>query len=170
MQFAMKSGLGSAGIKVGSSEIVVAALVAVNAVGDVINPKTGKIIAGARTADGRGFRDSMAEILRGYQLLPPAGANTTLGVVATNVAFDKAKMTKIAQMAHDGLARAINPVHTPSDGDTIFALSTGALKLNVNHGQIGAIAAEMISQAVVRAVMMAKSIPGLPSYEEMRQQ
>jgi L-aminopeptidase/D-esterase-like protein len=170
MQFAMKSGLGSAGIKVGSSEIVVAALVAVNAVGDVINPKTGKIIAGARTADGRGFRDSMAEILRGYQVLPPAGANTTLGVVATNVAFDKAKMTKIAQMAQDGLARTINPVHTPSDGDTIFALSTGVLKLNVNHGQIGAIAAEMISQAVVRAVMMAKSIPGLPSYEEMRQQ
>jgi L-aminopeptidase/D-esterase-like protein len=170
MQFAMKSGLGSAGIKVGGSEIVVAALVAVNAVGDVINPKTGKIIAGARTADGRGFRDSMAEILRGYQVLPPAGANTTLGVVATNVTFDKAKMTKIAQMAQDGLARTINPVHTPSDGDTIFAVSTGALKLNVDHGHIGAIAAEMISQAVLRAVMLAKSIPGFPSYEEIRQQ
>ena len=170
MQFAMKSGLGSSGIKVGSSEIVVAALVAVNAVGDVSNPKTGKIVAGARTADGRGFRDSMAEILRGYQVLPPAAANTTLGVVATNVAFDKAKMTKIAQMAQDGLARTINPVHTPSDGDTIFALSTGTLKLNANHGHIGAIAAEMVSQAVLRAVMLAKSIPAFPSYEEMRQQ
>jgi L-aminopeptidase/D-esterase-like protein len=170
MQFAMKSGLGSTGIKVGSSEIVVAALVVVNAVGDVINPKNGKILAGARTADGRGFRDSMAEILRGYQVLPSAGANTTLGVVATNVAFDKARMTKIAQMAQDGLARAINPVHTPSDGDTVFALSTGSLQLNVNHGHIGAIAAEVISQAVLRAVMLAKSIPGLPSYEEIRQQ
>jgi L-aminopeptidase/D-esterase-like protein len=169
MQFAMKSGLGSAGIKVGSSEIVVAALAAVNAVGDVINPKTGKIVAGARTADGRGFRDSMAEILRGYQVLPQAGANTTLAVVATNVAFDKAKMTKIAQMAQDGLARAINPVHTPADGDTIFALSTGSLQLNVNHGHIGAIAAEMVSLAVLRAVMLAKSIPGFPGYEEMRQ-
>jgi L-aminopeptidase/D-esterase-like protein len=170
MQFAMKSGLGSAGVKVGTSEIIIAALVAVNAVGDVINPKNGKILAGARTADGRGFRDSMAEILRGHQILPPPGANTTLGIVATNVAFDKAKMTKIAQMAQDGLARAINPVHTPSDGDTIFAISTGSLKLNVNHGHIGAIAAEVISQAVIRAVMLAKSIPGLPGYEEIRQQ
>jgi L-aminopeptidase/D-esterase-like protein len=169
MEFAMKSGLGSAGIKVGATEIVVAALVAVNAVGDVIQPKNGKIVAGARTVDGRGFRDSMLEILRGRQVLPPAGANTTLGVVATNVAFNKAQMTKIAQMAHDGLARTINPVHTPADGDTIFALSTGVLKLNVNHGHIGAIAAEVISQAVLRAVMLAKSIPGLPAYEEMKQ-
>lgn len=111
----------------------------------------------------------MAEILRGCQVLPPAGANTTLGVVATNVAFDKAKMTKIAQMAQDGLARTINPVHTPADGDTIFALSTGALKLNVNHSHIGAIAAEVISQAVVRAVILAKSVPGLPAYDKMRQ-
>jgi len=169
MQFAMKSGLGSAGIKVGATEIVVAALVAVNAAGDVIQPKNGKIVAGARTVDGHGFRDSMLEVLRGRQILPSAGANTTLGVVATNVAFSKAQMTKIAQMAHDGLARTINPVHTPADGDTIFALSTGALKLNVNHGHIGAIAAEVVSQAVLRAVMLAKSIPGLPAYEEMKQ-
>ncbi len=168
MQFAMKSGLGSAGIRVGSSEMVVAALVAVNAVGDVIHPKNGKIMAGARTADGRSFRDSIAEILRGYQVLPPAGANTTLGVVAINVAFNKAQMTKIAQMAQDGLARAINPVHTPADGDTVFAISTGALKLNANHGHIGAIAAEVISQAVVRAVTLARSIPGFPAYEEIR--
>jgi len=169
MQFAMKSGLGTAGIKVGKSEIVVAALVAVNAVGDVIDPKSCEILAGARTADGHGFRDSMLEILRGYQVAPPAGANTTLGVVATNVAFNKAQMTKIAQMAQDGLARVINPVHTPADGDTIFALSTGALKLNVNHGHVGAIAAEVISQAVVRAVTLAKTIPGFPAHEEMRQ-
>ena len=100
--------------------------------------------------------------------MPPAGTNTTLGVVATNVAFDKAQMTKIAQMAQDGLARTINPVHTPADGDTIFALSTGALKLKANHGHIGAIAAEVISQAVVRAVTLAKSIPGFPALEEMK--
>jgi L-aminopeptidase/D-esterase-like protein len=169
MQFAMKSGIGSAGIRIGTSEIVVAALVAVNAVGDVIHPHTGKVIAGARTADGQGFRNSMQEILRGYQVLPPAGANTTLGVVATNVAFDKTKMTKIAQMAQDGLARTINPVHTPADGDTIFALSTGALKLKVDHGHIGAIAAEVVSHAVVRAVSLAKRIPGLPAVEDMKQ-
>ena len=79
-------------------------------------------------------------------------------------------MTKIAQMAQDGLARTINPVHTPADGDTIFGLSTGALKLKVNHGYIGAIAAEVISQAVVRAVILAKSIPGFPAYGEMQKQ
>jgi L-aminopeptidase/D-esterase-like protein len=109
----------------------------------------------------------MAEILRGYQVLPPASASTTLGVIATNVAFDKAQMTKIAQMAQDGLARTINPVHTPADGDTIFAISTGTLKLNANHGYIGAIAAEAISQAVLKAVILAKSIPGFPAYEEI---
>jgi L-aminopeptidase/D-esterase-like protein len=167
MEFAMKSGLGSAGLKVGISDIFVGALAAVNAVGDVIDPKNGKILAGARTADGRGFRDSLREILRGYQVLPPSNANTTLAVIATNVAFDKAQMTKIAQMAQDGLARAINPVHTPADGDTIFALSTGALKLKVNHGHIGAIAAELISQAVIRAVIVAKSLPGFPAYGDM---
>jgi L-aminopeptidase/D-esterase-like protein len=170
LQFAMKSGLGSACIKVGSSEILVGAMVAVNAVGDVIHPKNGKIIAGARTADGQGFRNSMQEVLRGYQVLPPAGANTTLGVVATNAAFDKAQMTKIAQMAQDGLARAINPVHTPGDGDTIFALSTGTLKLKINHGLIGAIAAEVVAEAVVRAVSLARSIPGLPAYGDMHKQ
>jgi L-aminopeptidase/D-esterase-like protein len=168
-QFAMKSGLGSAGIKVGSSEIFVGALVAVNAVGDVIHPKTGRILSGARTADGKGFRNSMQEILRGYQVVPPAGANTTLGVVATNVAFDKAQMTKIAQMAQDGLARTINPVHTPADGDTIFALSTGTLKLQVSYGHIGAIAAEVVAQAVVKAVRQARGLPGLPSYGEINQ-
>jgi L-aminopeptidase/D-esterase-like protein len=167
-QFAMKSGLGSAAIKVGSSGIVVAALVAVNAVGDVVHPKNGKILAGARTADGQGFRNSMMEIMRGYQVLPPGGANTTLGVVATNVTFDKAQMTKIAQMAQDGLARTINPVHTPADGDTIFALSTGSVTMKVNHGAIGAIAAEVMAQAVVRAITLAKSIPGLPAYGEMK--
>ncbi|HLW52913.1 MAG TPA: P1 family peptidase [Candidatus Angelobacter sp.] len=167
MQFAMKSGVGSAGIKVGSSEIVVAGLAAVNAVGDVIDPANGKILGGARAADGRGFRNSMAEILRGYQLVPTAHASTTLGVVATNVAFDKTQMTKIAQMAHDGLARTINPVHTPFDGDTIFALSTGSLKLNVNHGLIGAIAAEVMAQAIIRAVKMARGLPGLPSFADI---
>lgn len=168
MPFAMKSGLGTSGIRIASSGIVVAALVAVNAVGDVVNPKNGKLLAGARSSNGHGLRDSMREILRGYQLTATAGANTSLGVVATNVAFNKTQMTKIAQMAQDGLARTINPVHTPADGDTIFALSTGALKLNVNHGLIGAIAAEMVAQAVVRAIILAKGIAGLPAYSDIQ--
>ena len=165
--FAMKSGLGTASAKISDTGIVVAALVAVNAVGDVINPKSGRIVAGARTHDGHGFRDSMAEIMRGYQVVAQPGTNTTIGVVATNAAFEKVQMTKIAQMAHDGLARTINPVHTPFDGDTIFAISTGTVKGKINHGHIGAIAAGVMAQAVLRAVTHAQGIPGLPAYRDL---
>src|SRR5262249_56403883 len=92
------------------------------------------------------------------------GQNTTIGVVATNARFDKTQMTKIAEMAHDGLARAINPTHTPSDGDTLFAMSTGASGVTPNLTVIGALAAEAVSQAILRAVMKAKSVMGFPSY------
>lgn len=165
--FAMKSGLGTASAKIGDTGIVVAALVAVNAVGDVINPKNGQMIAGARTPDSRGFRDSMAQIMLGHRAASPLGRNTTLGVVATNAALEKVQMTKIAQMAHDGLARTINPIHTPEDGDTIFALSTGTWKGKANHGAIGAIAATVMAQAVLRAVTHAQGLPGLPSYRDV---
>jgi L-aminopeptidase/D-esterase-like protein len=163
-QYAMKSGLGSASIKVGNTGIVVAAIVAVNAVGDVIHPMTGKVIAGARAVDGKGFRDSMAEVRRGYNVTFQPGANTTIGVVATNAALEKVQVSKVAQMAHDGYARAINPVHTPGDGDTIFALATGTSNVRVNHGMIGALAAEAMTQAIVRAVVHATSIAGYPAY------
>ncbi len=166
-QFAMKAGLGSASLKVGNTGIVVGAVVAVNAVGDVVNPKTAKIIAGARAADGRAFRDSTAEIMRGYRVLLQPGANTTIGVVATNASLEKVQMTKIAQMAHDGYARAIHPVHTPGDGDTIFALSTGTVRAKANHGMIGALAAEVMAQAIVRAVTAAHSVAGFPSYRDV---
>lgn len=165
--FAMKSGLGTASAKIGNTGIVVAALVAVNAVGDVVNPENGRIIAGARTADGRGFRDSMAQIMRGYQVVSEPATNTTIGVIATNAALEKVQLTKIAQMAHDGLARTINPVHTPFDGDTLFALSTGTWKGKANHGNIGAIAAVVTAQAVLRAVTHAQGIPGLPAYRDL---
>jgi len=168
MKAAMKSGLGTASIKVGNTGIVVGAIVAVNAVGDIVNPKTGKIIAGARKPDGSGFLDSMAQVREGRGVvLPRAGANTTIGVIATNVAFDKAQMTKIAQMAHDGLARTIYPVHTPSDGDTIFAVATGASSVRADHGAIGALAADVLATAVLRAVMNARGLPGLPSYRDL---
>jgi len=164
---AMKSGLGSASVHVGDTGIVVGAIVAVNAGGDVIDPKTGKIIAGARKQDGSGFVDSMARIREGYSVRAE-GTNTTIGVVATNVALDKAQATKVAQMAHDGLARTIYPVHTPSDGDTIFAVATGTDSARANHGAIGALAADVMARAVLRAVMSARGIAGLPSYSDLQ--
>ncbi len=168
MKQAMKSGLGSASIHVGNTGIVVGAIVAVNAVGDVIDPSTGKIIAGARKPDGSGFVDTMARIREGYNVRVDAGSNTTIGVVATNAALDKAQAAKVAQMAHDGLARTINPVHSPMDGDTIFAVATGAVTTPVSHGAIGALAADVMAQAVLRAVMNAHGIAGLPSYADLR--
>jgi L-aminopeptidase/D-esterase-like protein len=168
MKQAMKSGLGCASIRVGNTGIIVAAMVAVNAAGDVIDPRSGKIIAGARKPDGSGFVDSMARIREGYSVQADASTNTTIGVVATNVSLDKAQATKVAQMAHDGLARTIYPVHTPSDGDTIFAVATGVIKTRANYGAIGALAAEAMAQAVLRAVMNARGIAGLPSYADLR--
>ena len=165
---AMKSGIGTASIRIAKTGVVVGAIVAVNAVGDVVDPKNGQIIAGARTPDGAGFMDSMAQIRAGRSVELQAGANTTIGVVSTNVAFDKTQMTKIAQMAHDGLARTINPVHTLADGDTIFAVATGAISTRANHGAIGALAADVMARAVVRAVMNARGIPGLPAWGDLR--
>jgi len=167
MKQAMKSGLGTASIRVGNTGIVVGAIVAVNAAGDVVDPKTGHIIAGARKPVGSGFMDSMARIREGYSVRADAATNTTIGVVATNVALDKVQATKVAQMAHDGLARTINPVHTPSDGDTIFAVATGAFATRANYGAIGALAADVMAQAVLRAVMSARGLPGLPSYRDL---
>jgi len=164
----MKSGIGTASMTVGSTGILVAAIVAVNAVGDVLDPATGRIIAGARKPDGSGFIDTMARLRegRGSGAVEP-GRNTTIGVVATNATFDKAQMTKIAQMAHDGLARSINPVHTTMDGDTIFAASTGAAKSPMDHGVIGALAAEVMSQAVLRAVKQATGVLGIPAFRDL---
>jgi L-aminopeptidase/D-esterase-like protein len=169
MERAMKGGVGTASIHVGKTGIVVAALVAVNAVGDVRDPRTGKIIAGARSPDGRSFADAIGHMRRGYGAEPPAepAINSTIGVVATNAAFDKAQMNKIAQMAHDGLARTVNPVHTPFDGDTLFALSPGTLSRKGSHGAIGALAAEAVAEAVLRGVTQAEGIEGFPSFQDL---
>ncbi|HET9399654.1 MAG TPA: P1 family peptidase [Candidatus Acidoferrales bacterium] len=165
----MKGGLGTASIRVPNSEIVVAAIVAVNAVGDVRDPRTGAIVAGARSVDGKGFRDTMAQIRAGYRVALPAdrAMNSTIGVVATNATLTKVQAAKIAQMAHDGYARSINPVHTMYDGDTIFALSTGTNPAIGDTTAIGALAAEVMAQAVVRAVKQATSIPGYPAYRDI---
>ncbi len=167
MNRAMKGGLGTASIKLPTG-LTVGAIVAVNAVGDVFDPKTGKLIAGARTPDGKGLAGTMAAILRGENPPSPlSGTNTTIGVVATSAKLDKAQATKVAQMAHDGLARTINPVHTTYDGDTIFALATGSSTQTANVSLIGALAAEAMALAVVRAVMAAKGIAGLPGAAEI---
>lgn len=164
----MKGGIGTSSIKLPGG-LVVGAIVAVNCVGDVIDPSTGKIVAGARSADGKSFLNIAQMFRAGRGVIQNAtpGQNTTIGVVATNARFDKTQMTKIAEMAHDGMARAINPTHTPSDGDTLFALSTGTAAGSANLTAIGALAAEMVSEAILRAVRKAKSIPGYPSVRDL---
>jgi L-aminopeptidase/D-esterase-like protein len=173
MKRAMKSGIGTAAISLNDGKSVrnrltVGAIVAVNAVGDVLDPETGKLIAGVRTPDGKSLLGTMKAILRGDQLPPSlAGTSTTIGVVATDLKLDKAQATKVAQMAHDGLARAINPIHTPYDGDTIFALATGKSTQNPNVTLIGSLAAEAMARAVVRAVRAARGIDGFPSATDL---
>jgi L-aminopeptidase/D-esterase-like protein len=164
----MKGGIGTSSIRLPNG-LVVGAIVAVNCVGDVIDPKTGKIVAGARSADGKGFLNIMETYRSGRGVVqgPGPGQNTTIGVVATNARFDKTQMTKIAEMSHDGMARAINPTHTPSDGDTLFAMSTGTSNTAANLTAIGALAAEAISEAILRAVKKAKAVPGFPSYTDI---
>jgi L-aminopeptidase/D-esterase-like protein len=145
-----KAGVGSACIEL-IDGLFVGALAVVNALGDVIDPHTGTIIAGARTEQG--FADTL-HVMRSM-LKPPLAAtgNTVIGVVATNAKLSKEETNKVAQMAQDGLARAIRPAHTMYDGDTIFALSTGDVNADVNL--IGAFAAEMFAEAIVRGVRSA---------------
>ncbi len=165
----MKGGLGSASITLPDG-LVVAAIVAVNAVGDVIDPETGKVIAGMRTEDGKGLvnrRQLMRSGALSRRPQPRAGENTTIGVVATNAKLTKVQAQKVAQMAHDGFARAISPIHTPGDGDTIFSLATGKWEGDVNLSLIGSLAAEAMADAIVRAVTQTESVAGVPSAREM---
>lgn len=159
---AMKGGLGSASLRVAG--VSVGAIVAVNAVGDVLDPSTGRILAGARTADGKMLLDTRAAILAGD--LPKSmrpGAATTIGAVATDARLTKAQAQKIAAMAHDGLARTINPIHTMLDGDTIFALGTGASGKTANVTLLGVMAAEAMAIAVQRAILSARALEGYPA-------
>jgi L-aminopeptidase/D-esterase-like protein len=171
MHAAMKSGLGSASITIADTGFVVGAIVAVNPLGDVRDRKTGAILAGAR-AEGEGFLDCMEQIMQGATLpghrpTYRPGAHTTIGIVATNAALTKSEATKVAQMAHDGLARTINPVHTAADGDTIFAAATGSSGVRADVTTVGAIAAEAMARAVNRAVLNAVGIPGLPAHRDL---
>lgn len=162
---AMKGGFGSAGYRFHDGTVVAAA-VAVNARGDVLDPATGTLVAGARSADG-GLRDTRAALLAG-DVPAPDGAerNTTIGVVATNLALDKAACNRLASVAHDGLARAIAPAHTRWDGDTLFALATGKRPAPASDREIDRLdvaAAAAMAQAILAAIAHAESLPGLPS-------
>lgn len=159
----MKGGLGTASTKIG--DLIIGAIVAVNCFGDIIDFKTGRIIAGVRPEDGNEFRGCVNYYRNSISSgINPISSNTTIGVIATNAKFSKIQGAKIAKMAQDGFARAINPIHTMFDGDTIFALSTGELEADISA--IGAIAAEVMSEAIVRGVMAAKTAYGFPGYED----
>lgn len=165
LERAMRGGLGSWAITL-SSGLKVGALVAVNAVGNIVHPGTGKIIAGARREKDTGFCDVMAELRKGFHPLPFSG-NTVIGVVATNASLTKSECTKVAQMAHDGLARCIYPSHMPWDGDTLFAISTGTRsgRKKADIGIIGATAADAVAMAVLRGITEAKSWGPYPAAE-----
>ena len=150
------------------SGLVVGALAVVNAFGDVINPDTGQVIAGVRAADGKGLADARAQIRAGAQGGAfGAGANTTLVVVATNAQLTKTEATKVAQMTHDGLARALAPAHTSFDGDIVFTLATETLDKALEGPSdlmtIGTLAADVAARAIVRAATQSSGLPGLPS-------
>jgi L-aminopeptidase/D-esterase-like protein len=163
---AMKGGVGSASIELPNG-LIVAALMAVNAVGDVIDPSTGRVVAGVRSEDGSSLADARLLLRSGVLVRGQRGRNTTIGVVATNARLTKTEATKVAQMAHDGLARAIVPAHTPSDGDTIFALALGNFEGDVSLSVVGALAAEAVSDAILSAIEHAESIPGFPAARDL---
>lgn len=154
---AMKGGIGTASLTVHG--VTVGALIACNAVGDVVDPHSGVLLAGARSPDGRQLHDTCRALLRGEEPRPLlAGTNTTIGVVATDARITKAQAQRLAVVAHDGLARAIRPVHTMSDGDTLFALGTGLAEHSLGMLTLSAMAAEAVALATVRAVLAAQSL------------
>jgi L-aminopeptidase/D-esterase-like protein len=163
----MKGGIGTAALQQ-TGGLIVGAIVAVNAAGTVIDRKTGAPLAGTRTADGRTVRDPVRLVRDGTLASGAVLENTTLAVVATNATLTKAQALKVAQMAQDGIARSIVPSHTTNDGDTLFALGTGALPGDADVSRIGALAAEAVSDAIERAVRAAKGLPGIPALSDLK--
>jgi L-aminopeptidase/D-esterase-like protein len=175
MDGAVKSGIGTASVDLGGGAIV-GAIVAVNPFGDVVNPNSGKVIAGARPTKigpiGIGgkadFADSL-EVMKSFAgksvMRFASRGNTVIGVVATNANLTKEQINKVAQMAHDGIARAVRPAHTMFDGDTLFALSLGRKKVDVNV--VGTFAAEVVVESILRAVVFAEPVGGLPTAKDI---
>ena len=166
MAHCMKSGIGSYAVQVGALQV--GAVVAVNALGDIYDWRTGRKVAGLLADGGKTFLDAEEAVLG---QLEPAGekfvGNTTIGAVFTNAQFDKAHLCKIAAMAHDGYARAIRPVHTANDGDSIYAVSLG--QLAVDQDVVGTLAARVMAEAILRAVQAADSAYGFPAAKDLAQ-
>lgn len=164
MDTCMKSGIGSYAVKIG--DLKIGALVAVNALGDVFDWKTGKKLAGLMTEDKKGFRDSVEVMKKSIEVKENKYVdNTTLGIVLTNAKFSKPQLCKIAGMAQDGVARAIEPVHTSADGDSIYAASTG--DIDADQDLVGVLAADVVSEAIKRAVMSAESAYGFQAAKDL---
>lgn len=165
MERATKSGLGTASEEI-AGDVVVAALVVVNALGDVIEPNAGKIIAGPRRLDGNGFL-STSELLKSGQFKGTLlSTNTTIGVVATNAQLNKEQANKLARMAQAGIARTIEPCCTMYDGDALFALSSGERKADINV--LGSVAAEVVAKAILRAILQAETVTGIPAVKDIK--
>ena len=176
-QFCVKGGIGSASATLADGHVI-GALVAVNAIGDIYDAETGRLLAGARAPGGAGWLDPPASRLADRPGPHPTiflGANTTIAVVATDAPWSKADLAKIAQMAHDGLALAIRPVHTPFDGDTVFALSTASDPGGARPGAAppfavslaGAAAAIVLARAVADAIRSATTLHGVPALRDL---
>ena len=162
---AMKGGLGTCSLAMPDG-LKVAALVVVNAFGDIIDNVTGKIIAGLRkTEDGSEFANTVKQIKEGATKKQFGIVNTTLGVVATNAIFNKREITKIAQMAQGGLIKTISPVHTTFDGDLVFALATGELEADIN--KVGVLAEFVLTEAIKRAVKKADGFGIIPAFRDI---
>jgi L-aminopeptidase/D-esterase-like protein len=165
MERAMKSGLGCHAVQVG--ELQVGALVAVNCLGDVIDPLTGERIAGTLGEDGKTFVDTEEIMVGAYAgEKSPFVSNTTIGVVATNASLSKSQAAKVASMAHNGYARTLRPAHTMFDGDTIFSMATGSIVADANV--VGLLAARVMERAVIAAIRKATALCGLKSWSDLR--
>ena len=167
MNSCMKSGIGSCAIQIGALKI--GAIVALNALGDIYDWKTGKKIAGLLTEDRKAFQDSTGYMRQSIAVKENKfTGNTTLAVIITNAAFDKARLCKIADMAHDGYARSIRPVHTSADGDSIYAVSVG--QVEADQDLVGELAAEAVSEAIIRAINSAESAYGCISARDFHEE
>ena len=165
LNHAIKGGIGTASKELPDGTIV-AAIFAVNALGDIIDHTTGKTLASPRFPDDIHRTGTIELLQRNYSNADFTPTNTTLGIVATNARLNKEQVNKIASMAHDGMARAINPSHTMYDGDTIFALSLGDKTGDITT--VGAVAAELASEAIKRAIVYAETLGGVPSIKDIK--
>ncbi len=165
MAGAMKGGLGTACVQL-AQDIRVGAVVAVNAFGDIVNPSTGSLVAGARRADGNGFADTSDVLKQGLAETIFAFSNTVIGVVATNAVLSKEDTNKLAQMAANGITKTVSPAHTSFDGDVVFALSAADSNLAAPLSAIGSAAAQAMADAVLDGISCAESIEGIPSAKD----